>query len=238
MNDQPGREDDGETHIFTSTGARRDALLRGGALVGAIIVAAVGLHLVAPQLTDPAWLRARLAALGSLAPLAFVALQTAQVVLAPIPGQVLGGVGGYLFGALGGAAYSIIGVLLGSALVFVAARAYGRPYAERVVAADALARWNGFVERTGLAGLFVCFLLPTFPDDLLCFVAGLTDIRLRTFLAVVLVGRTPSFLAVAYAGGALSSGQTAAAAAVAGLLAAAAALVYAATERGWLARAG
>ena len=117
------------------------------------------------------------------------------------PRPALGGVGGYLFGALGGAAYSIIGVLLGSALVFVAARAYGRPYAERVV-------------------------------------AGLTDIRLRTFLAVVLVGRTPSFLAVAYAGGALSSGQTAASAAVAGLLAAAAALVYAATERGWLARAG
>jgi len=127
-----GRED-GEGRLFASDAARRSALLRTGVLLGAVLLATAMLHLAAPQLTDPAWLRTRVAALGSLAPLAFVTLQTAQVVLAPIPGQLLGGVGGYLFGTLRGTAYSMAGVLLGSALVFAIARWYGRPYVERVV---------------------------------------------------------------------------------------------------------
>ena len=231
-------DEDTDGAVFASAAARRDALRRAGVLAGAAVVATVGLHLLAPQLTDPAWLRARVAALGPLAPLAFVALQTVQVILAPIPGQVLGGVGGYLFGPLRGTAYSMAGVLLGSAVVFVASRAYGRPYVERVVDASALDRWDGLVERTGVAGLFACFLLPTFPDDLLCFVAGLTDIRLRTFLALVLVGRTPSFLAVAYAGGELSSGGLLPAAAVLAALCVVTGLVYALRERLGLGNAG
>ena len=224
-----GDETDGG--VFVSDVARRDAALRGGVVVTVALLAAAAVHVFVPEMTDPAWLRSRIAALGPLAPLAFVTLQTAQVVVAPIPGQLLGGVGGYLFGPLRGTVYSMVGVLLGSAVVFVAARSYGRPYVERVVDADALDRWDGLVERTGLAGLFACFLLPTFPDDLLCFVAGLTDIRLRTFLALVLVGRTPSFLAVAYAGGELSNGDLVPAAAALATVGVSAALVYVFRER-------
>jgi uncharacterized membrane protein YdjX (TVP38/TMEM64 family) len=55
-------------------------------------------------------------------------------------------------------------------------------------------------------GLFVLFLLITFPGDVLCFVAGLTDIRLRTFLALVVVGRTSTFVTAAYAGTRLADG--------------------------------
>lgn len=52
--------------------------------------------------------------------------------------------------------------------------------------------------------MFVAFLLPTFPDDALCLVAGLTTIRLRTFLTLLVVVRTPTFVAAAYAGTALA----------------------------------
>jgi Uncharacterized conserved protein len=144
--------------------------------------------------------------LGPLAPVAFVALQTGQVVVAPIPGQMLAGVGGYLFGTWLGTGYSMVGVVIGSTVVFLASRRFGRSYAERVVDQSALRRWDAFVDRGGVPALFVCFLLPTFPDDLLCFVAGLTDLRLRRFLILVVVGRTPTFLAVAYAGTRLSEG--------------------------------
>ncbi|WP_262179624.1 TVP38/TMEM64 family protein [Haloarcula laminariae] len=225
------------TVVFDSAAARRGALLRAGALAVGVLLAAAAVHAVVP-VADPAWVRTRVAALGRLAPLAFVALQAAQVILAPVPGQLLGGVGGYLFGTAHGTLYSMTGVLLGSAAVFVAARSYGRPYVERVVDADALDRWDDLVGRTGVAGLFVLFLFPTFPDDLLCFVAGLTDIRLRTFLAVVLVGRTPSFLAVAYAGGELSSGQLLPAGAALALLGVATAAVYALRDRLGLADSG
>ena len=192
--------------IFTSTAARRDAVLRSIAVVCLVGGGAVAVQTVLPGVTDPDWIEHQLASLGAVAPVAFVALQTGQVMLAPIPGQLLAGVGGYLFGAWLGAGYSMVGVVIGSTVVFLASRRFGRSYAERVIEQSALRRWDAFVDRGGVPALFVCFLLPTFPDDLLCFVAGLTGLRLRRFLALVVVGRTPTFLAVAYAGTRLSDG--------------------------------
>jgi uncharacterized membrane protein YdjX (TVP38/TMEM64 family) len=193
------------TRVFASARARRRTLGVLAALVGAVALGTLAVATYAPFLSDPAWLRATIAATGPLAPAVFVAVQTLQVVVAPVPGQVLGFVGGYLFGTAAGAVYSLLGVTLGSAVVFVLARRFGRPYVERAVDADALARFDGFVAEHGRAGLFVAFLLPTFPDDLLCVLAGLSEIRLRTLVALVVVGRAPSFLAVAAAGGSAAS---------------------------------
>jgi uncharacterized membrane protein YdjX (TVP38/TMEM64 family) len=190
--------------LFTSREARRGALLRAGALLVALVGSGVLLELYAPFLLDPAWLRAEIRSYGTLAPVVFVAVQTVQVIVAPIPGQLLGVVGGYLFGPLRGALYSIVGVTLGSYVVFRLARHYGRPYVEETIQPDVLERFDGFVARGGVPALFVVFLLPTFPDDAVCFLAGLTDLRIRTLVALVVVGRLPSFLAVAYAGDSLA----------------------------------
>ncbi|RLM96328.1 TVP38/TMEM64 family protein [Haloarcula sp. Atlit-7R] len=203
----PDRPDGEPTRFFRSKAARRDVIVRTLALLGLFAAVTVGVHTVEPRLFDPVWLRRRLAAFGAFAPYAFVALQALQVLLAPIPGQLLGGVGGYLFGVRAGTAYSLLGVCLGSAAAFALARRYGRPYVERVTRPETLARWDRFLARNGLVGLFVLFLLPTFPDDLLCFVAGISDLRLRTFLAFVVVGRAPSFLAASYAGDRLAGGH-------------------------------
>ena len=223
---EPDHTDGGR--VFASAAARRDAAVRTVAVVGLLLAATASLRLLAPGVTDPAVVRTRIAQFGSLAPLAFVVLQTLQVILAPIPGQTLAGVGGYLFGTLWGTAYSMVGVVVGSAAVFVGSRRFGRPYVERVVDSAALARWDDFVGRTGVPGLFVLFLLPTFPDDVLCFVAGLTDVRLRTFLALVFVGRTPTFVAAAYAGTRLADGGLVDFATVVAALTVASVAVYAA----------
>jgi uncharacterized membrane protein YdjX (TVP38/TMEM64 family) len=75
-------------------------------------------------------------------------------------------------------------------------------------------------------GLFVLFLLPTFPDDVLCFVVGLTDIRFRTFLILVAVGRTPTFVTAVYAGTRLADGALVGFALVLTALAVTSAVVY------------
>lgn len=199
--------EDGSGPIFESTAARRDALVRIGALSLALAVVTILVTAVFPQVTDPLWWRATLQGYGSVAPLVFTALQALQVVIAPVPGQILAGVAGYLFGALPGTLYTLVGVLLGSAMVFGVSRQYGRPYVERVLTNDTLEKWDQFLDRAGVPGLFVLFLLPTFPDDILCFVAGLSEVKPTTFLALVLFGRGPSFLAMAYAGTELSNGR-------------------------------
>jgi uncharacterized membrane protein YdjX (TVP38/TMEM64 family) len=217
--------------VFESETARRDALVRVGAVVGVFVGSLVLVQTFAPHLTDPEWIQAAVGSLGPYAGVTFVAVQAAQVVFAPIPGQALGLVGGYLFGALAGTAYSMVGVVVGSTLVFVLARRYGRPYVERVVDDDVLDRFDSFVERRGVFGLFVVFLLPTFPDDAICALAGLTTLRIRTLVALVAVGRLPTFLLVTYAGEGFADGRLFVAVGVLVSLTVASVGIYAARER-------
>jgi uncharacterized membrane protein YdjX (TVP38/TMEM64 family) len=205
--DDPGAPEDGSLRVFASRAARREAVLGAIAIGGGLVALTVGLTLTVPGLTDPAWLRARIAAFGAWAPVAFVALEALQVIVAPIPGQLLGGVAGYLFGGVLGTVYSMTGVLAGSLVALGLSRRYGRPYVEGVIRPEALDRWDAFLAEHGVPGLFVLFLLPTFPDDLLCFVAGLSEIRARTFVVLVVLGRGPSFVAAAYAGSGLAAGR-------------------------------
>jgi uncharacterized membrane protein YdjX (TVP38/TMEM64 family) len=193
--------------IFKSAHHRRIGLAVLGAGVVLVGGGVLALRVAAPTVLQPAWLETHLAAAGPWAPVVFVALQATQVVLAPIPGQVLAGVGGYLFGPVQGSVYTLMGVLIGSSLVFVGARRYGRPFVARLVTADTLARFDSIIDQYGAAGLFVLFLLPTFPDDALCLIAGLSPIRPRTFLLLLVVGRAPTFVAAAYAGAGVAAGD-------------------------------
>ena len=97
---KPAADEDGAKGgvVFTSAAARRDAVLRIIAVVCLVGGGAVVVQTVLPGVTDPDWIEHQLEGLGAVAPVAFVVLQTGQVILAPIPGQLLAGVVGYLFG--------------------------------------------------------------------------------------------------------------------------------------------
>jgi uncharacterized membrane protein YdjX (TVP38/TMEM64 family) len=211
---------------FASRAARRRALRLGAVALAAAFVTAAATWRVAPVLTDPARLRGLVASFGPLAPLAFVCLQAVQVVVAPIPGQVLGGVAGYLFGTWAGFWYSMIGVVVGSTVAFLLARRYGRPFVERTFDTGVVERFDALADDTAPLALFALFLLPTFPDDLLCALAGVSPMRLRTFLVLLIVGRAPSFALVAFAGDRAAASRPVAALTAVALVALVAALVY------------
>jgi len=202
--------DDGsgdDTSVFRSPAHRRRALLVLSGVCAVTVAVAAAVWWLDVRLFDPVWVRSRLETLGPVAPVAFVLLQAAQVVVAPIPGQILAGVGGYLFGGWLGLVYSMTGVVLGSSVVFVASRHWGRPFVIRVLDPATRDRFDGFVDEYGAVGLFVAFLLPAFPDDALCLLAGLTAIRFRRFLVLLVVGRTPTFAVAAVAGTSFADGR-------------------------------
>jgi uncharacterized membrane protein YdjX (TVP38/TMEM64 family) len=213
----------------------RTATRRGKLVVGTtLVLAAAGTVLASEVLHEalsPTALQASLEGLGPYAPLVYVALQATQVVLAPIPGQLLAGVGGYVFGGLRATVLSMIGVVVGAVVVFGLVRRVGPPALERLVGEEPVSRFEEFGAENGVVTLFVLFLLPTFPDDVPCAVAGLWDVRLRTFLMVLLVGRTPSFYAVAYAGTSAESGALGRVGVVLGAGAVVALVVYLARDR-------
>lgn len=129
-----------------------------------------------------------------LAPLVFILLVVLQVFFAPIPGQLIGIASGYLFGAVFGTVYSMIGLVVGSYLAFLSSRYLGRPFVEKVVEKQTLEKFDSFSKTSGSFVLFLAFLLPFFPDDALCFIGGLSEVKLKKLVLVAFIGRFPGFL--------------------------------------------
>lgn len=133
------------------------------------------------------------ALLGPYGPSAVVAAHIAQVLAAPVP-PVTAVVSGLLYGPLEGALYSLIGASIGSIVAILIARRYGRPAVERLLSAETLSRFDAYAERTGYLPFIVLFVLPGFPDDALCFIAGLTTLDWRELAFIASLGRIPGIL--------------------------------------------
>ncbi len=114
---------------------------------------------------------------GAWGPLVVIGLSVAQTIVAPVPGQAVNFVAGYLYGPWAGIAYSWIGLVLGTAFTMALARFAGRPAVERLVSPALLARMDRAAAQKGLGFFFLVFLSPGLPDDVLAFVAGLTPCR-------------------------------------------------------------
>jgi len=79
---------------------------------------------------------------GAWGSVAIILLQVLQTIVAPVPGQVIGFVSGYLFGIWWGLLYCMVGMLAGSFLVILLARRCGRPLVARLAHPDTLARMD------------------------------------------------------------------------------------------------
>lgn len=165
-----------------------------GLVLLAVVIALVGAAGWTPMLrtlADPDRLRAAVIGWGAWGALALIGLQVAQVLLAPIPGQALGLVGGYLYGPWLGTLINMTGTLIGSGIAIWLARRFGRPLVERWVSPGGLDRLDGLAKRRGPAVFFLIFLFPFLPDDAACLVAGLSPLPLGELLLLVLLGRLP-----------------------------------------------
>jgi uncharacterized membrane protein YdjX (TVP38/TMEM64 family) len=128
---------------------------------------------------------------GPYAPLVFVVIQALQVVMAPIPGEATGILGGYLFGTGMGFLYSTIGLTSGSVLAFGLGRWLGLPIVRRVVSERVYHKFDFISRAGGELVTLVCFLIPGFPKDYLCFLLGVSPLQFGTFLVISFFGRMP-----------------------------------------------
>lgn len=150
---------------------------------------------------DPEKLRNLVGSTGVNVQVAFFGVQLLQVLLAPIPGHLTGFLGGYLFGFWRGLALSMAALIVGSTIVMLIGRLVGERIARRFVAPEIMARFDqNTMERSGVLGFFMIFLLPVFPDDAICFIAGLTRLSIPKLLVAATVGRIPGVAVLTYTG--------------------------------------
>ncbi len=140
---------------------------------------------------------------GTLAPAAFIFVQALQVVVAPIPGELTGCVGGFIFGALPNLLYSTVGLTAGSIIAFLAARIVGLPLVRLAVPCEVLEKFEFLTKRKGVLLSLVLFTIPGFPKDMLCYLLGLSPMGFVSFAAVCTIGRIPGTIMLSYSGAAV-----------------------------------
>ena len=141
--------------------------------------------------SDKRFLKQTLRQWGTLAPVIFVVLQALQVIIAPIPGEVTGILGGYLFGESLGFVYSTLGLTVGSVVAFGVGRWLGAHYVRTLVSQETWDKMEFIAEAEGAILCFIIYLIPGLPKDIVCYLFGISPMPLWVFTLVSTLGRMP-----------------------------------------------
>lgn len=143
-----------------------------------------------PSQLDATDIRDWVLSFEAFSPLVYCLLVVAQVIASPIPAGPVTFAGALVFGVWEGLALSMAGSVVGSVLVFAAARRWGGPLVVRLVGKETFYRYAGRLDPKGW-WLFAVLLLPFMPDDAVCALAGLSAVPFGRFVVVMVVGRMP-----------------------------------------------
>lgn len=149
---------------------------------------------------DPQKLQHVIQRAGAWGPVLFIIFQALQVIVPVLPGGVSGSLAMLCFGTWTGYLYSYIGVILGSCLAFWLVRRYGVKILSWLVSEQTFDKYYTKLQNSKNFTKYFAILifLPVAPDDLLCMIAGLTKMKFRTFLIIILLGKPVSSFFYSY----------------------------------------
>lgn len=138
--------------------------------------------------------------IGIWGPLIFILIQIIQVIYPFIPGGLTCVVGHALFGPLYGFIFNFTGIFLGSILAFLLARRYGESFAKAFVSQETYDKYIPYLDKGNYFDWFLAtaFILPGFPDDFLCMVAGLSKMSLKHFIVITLLSKPATLYLYTY----------------------------------------
>lgn len=145
---------------------------------------------------------------GIFAPLIFIGLMTLQIVVAFIPGGPLELIAGMLFGGIKGTIYTMLGAVLGTCLVYLLVKVFGRPLVHIFISEEKMKEFSILNDEKRLEfWVFVLFLIPGIPKDLLTYIVPLTKMRPLHFILLANIARFPAIIASVFMGDSLSEGR-------------------------------
>lgn len=138
--------------------------------------------------------------IGVFGPVVFILFQILQVVIPILPGGVSLSLGVLAFGPTLGFIYNYLGIVLGSIISFCLIRKFGKPLLKNLVSEKNYQKMLGYLSNKKKFTTFfaLAILFPVAPDDLLCMVAGLTKMKLRTFALIIILCKPFSIFAYGF----------------------------------------
>lgn len=130
---------------------------------------------------------------GNAGWLVLLGLQFLQVFIALIPGELLETACGYVLGAIFGTVICYLGVAAASSVIFMLTKRFGIKFTELFMTKRDINELS-FIKNKNKRNtlIFLLYLIPGTPKDLITYFVGLTDIKLGEFLAISLIARLPS----------------------------------------------
>ncbi|MGT2925880.1 TVP38/TMEM64 family protein [Streptococcus cuniculipharyngis] len=134
-----------------------------------------------------------------MAPLIFIFIQIVQIVIPILPGGVTTVAGYLVFGPWLGFITNYIGILLGSIILFLIVKRYGRPFIKLFVKDKDLSKYEAKLETKGYERFFIfCMASPISPADIMVMVTGLSSMSLRRFIIIMLITKPLSIIGYSY----------------------------------------
>lgn len=152
-------------------------------------------------LRSPKQIKQIILSYGKYSVLAFLGLQMLQVIAFFIPGEVIQVAGGYIYGAFLGGLLSLLGITLGSAVVYGIARLFGKPLVRKIISEKHLTFFSKIIKLGSMNYIvFLLYLIPGIPKDVLGYLCGISEISFRDFLLYSTLGRIPGIFISSYFG--------------------------------------
>ena len=169
-------------------------MLLGGAMLG-FLFGSIDMNQISRLLEDiPHGLREIL----------MIVLIAAQIFLAFLPGEPLE----LAAGSIGGTLLCLVGSLLGTALVYLLVQRYGKRLVSVFFKQEQLNEFNGVLKkRNSMLWIFLLFLIPGTPKDIMTYVVSLSNVALGKWLLLTTVGRIPSIVTSTFLSGSLKEGN-------------------------------
>ncbi len=176
-------------------------------LLSAVVCVFAGKPLI-QFVQEPERFRAWVTEQSVLAPIAFLGMLILQIVVAVIPGEPLEIAAGYAFGAVEGTLLCMFGAFLGRVAVFLLVRRFGTRAVEVFFPLEKLNALSVLQNKRRLTlWVFFLFFLPGTPKDVLCYLVGLTNLPLRSWLLISAIAPFPSIVTSTIGGDALGMGN-------------------------------
>ena len=149
-------------------------------------------------LFDPEWLRnlpQMLQQYKEEASFILAGMQVLQVIICIVPGQPIQFAASYMYGIARGYLISIIGAFIGATVAFYISKLLGRDAVGELFGEERIEDYRRKLNSgRGLMAVLLIYLIPGVPKDLTAYAAGVSDMRIRPFLIVSTIGRSPAML--------------------------------------------
>lgn len=135
-------------------------------------------------------------------------IQTAQVILAFIPGEPIEIAAGALYGTFGGTALCLSGIAAGSFVIFLLVKTLGQDFVTKVIGSEKYKKLKFLKDPQKRDILiFLLMFIPGTPKDVLTYFSPLAGISMWRFLLIAAVARIPSVISSTYVGDTLAEGK-------------------------------